>query len=387
MSDQTLLDALLQVEQAWLDALVAAGVAPERARADLTSAAQDVDPGQLAASAETGGNPVIPLLEQLRSRLPDEAAAWLHRGLTSQDTLDSAMVLCAHDAVGRIRAETTGQVSRLVSLAREHRDTPVAARTLTQHAVPTRFGLTVATWLQGVLDADDGLAALRWPVQSGGAAGTLSALVELGGRDDARVVRREHAAALGLDLAPPWHTSRAPVTRLGDAVVGATDAWGRIARDVLVLARPEVGELVDGSAGGSSTMPHKQNPVLAVLVRRAALAAPSLGATLHLAASEQVDQRADGAWHVEWATTATLLRRAVTAAAQTRELLDGLVVRADVMAARVAEVEQQLRGEQAAMADLAGHEPSGDHAGLTDDLIDAMVLRAESRGTPREETR
>ena len=126
---------------------------------------------------------------------------------------------------------------------------------------------------------------------------------------------------LGLAPSTPWHTSRASVTRLGDASVRCTDAWGRIAGDVLVLGRPEIGELSEGAGGGSSTMPHKSNPVLSTLVRRAALTTPQLAATLHLAAAEATDERSSGPWHAEWATLRTLLRRAVVAGDQATDLL------------------------------------------------------------------
>lgn len=381
LSDAALLRAMVRVEQVWLDALVSAGVAP----ASASLAEVDLDVEAIAVEAEASGNPVVPLVAHLREAVGGDAARWLHRGLTSQDVLDTALVLCARDAVARIRDDVHAQVARLSALAREHRDTSTVARTLTQHAVPTTFGVTVAGWLQAVLEADEALAALRWPVQVGGAAGNLAALVELGGREAAHVVRRQVAAALDLDQSMPWHTSRATVTRIGDAAVTATDAWGRLAHDVLTLGRPEIGEVVDGSAGGSSTMPHKANPTLAILIRRAALAAPSLGATLHVASADQVDQRADGAWHAEWATLATLLRRTVVAASQTRDLLDGLVVQPDVMAAHLANASPDVLAEQRAMADLAGHDPAPDPTGLAGDLVDEVLARARTR-TPAQES-
>ena len=334
MSDRALVEAMVRVEQSWLDVLASAGVA---APADLSLVELDV--ARLAVDAESSGNPVVPLVAALRSATPEEASLWLHRGLTSQDVLDTALVLCARDGVVAVRGDLAAQVRRLVDLATEHRDTPCIARTLTQPAVPTTFGAVVAGWLQGVLDAADALAGLRWPAQLGGAAGTLSALVELVGREAAHAVRREHARALGLD-------------------------------------RPEVGELRDGSGGGSSTMPHKANPTLPVLVRRAARAAPALAATRHSASADQVDQRADGGWHVEWATLATLLRRTVVAASQTRELLDGLEVRPDAMAARLDSVRDDVLAEQRSMAELAGRAPGPDPTGLAGDLVDEVLDRA-----------
>ena len=220
------------------------------------------------------------LRDGLRDASPD-AATWLHRGLTSQDVVDSALMMCAarRRRTG-IRGSLREQVVLLSRLVEEHRATPMVARTLTQHAVPSTFGLKAAGWLTGVLDAYDDVAALVLPVQVGGAAGTMAATVELaaGLPDPVEVAHQlsvELADRLGLAPSTPWHTSRASVTRLGDASVRCTDAWGRIAGDVLVLGRPEVGELSEGVGGGSSTMPHKSNPVLSTLVRRAALTTPA----------------------------------------------------------------------------------------------------------------
>lgn len=377
MSDEAFLHALLQTEQAWLDALVAAGCAPPDATADLTRLVGTADLEVLALDAEAGGNPVIPLVRLLRERAPGRAATWLHRGLTSQDVVDTALVLCARDAVTRVRDETAAQVARLVELVVDHRDTAMVARTLTQHAVPTTFAAKAAGWLHAVLDAADDLTALRYPLQLGGAAGTLSGLVELAGVEGARAVRRDLPRRLALEPGPPWHTARAPLTRLGDAAVRATDAWGKLAHDVLQLGRPEIGELVEPSRGGSSTMPHKANPTLAVLVRRAALTTPPLAATLHLAAADQVDERAAGAWHAEWDTLATLLRRTVVAARHTTALLDGLEVRADRMAANLRGAGEQPRAEQRTMAGLTGRDPEATYDGLGADLVDEVLERAQ----------
>lgn len=379
MSDEAFLNALLHMEQAWLDTLVATGSAPADAAVDLSRLVGAADLECLAVDAEDGGNPVIPLVRLLRDRAPEPAATWLHRGLTSQDVVDTAVVLCARDAVSRVRDEMAAQVARLVELVVDHRDTAMVARTLTQHAVPTTFAAKAAGWLHAVLDADDDLAALRYPLQLGGAAGTLSGLVELAGVEVARAVRQDLPRRLGLELGPPWHTARAPLTRLGDAAVRATDAWGRLAHDVLELGRPEIGELVEPSRGGSSTMPHKANPTLAVLVRRTALTAPALGSTLHLAAAEQMDERAAGAWHAEWATVATLLRRTVVAARHTTALLQGLEVRPDRMAAHLHGAGEQLRAEQRTIAGLTGRDPEPTYEGLGADLVDEVLDRARLR--------
>ena len=371
LDDTTLIKAMIAVEQAWL------AVGPAGAEVDLSGLIGPDDHEPLARGAESGGNPVIGLLDLLRSRLAgdhDEVARWLHRGLTSQDAVDSALMLCARDALALIRRHLTDHVRLLGALAGEHRDTAMVARTLTQHAVPTAFGLVAAGWLEGVLDALEQLDALRFPVQLGGAAGTMAAAVELG--LDPLAARAGLAERLGLDDAPAWHTRRTPLTRIGDAAVTCSDAWGHLANDVLTLGRPEIGEVREGGGGGSSTMPGKANPVLSVLVRRAALTAPQLGATLHLASAEQVDQRADGAWHAEWATLRALLRRTVVAASQTTDLLANLVVDPERMSARLDEVREQVTAEQRSMADLAAHPPSRQYLGEAGRQVDASIARA-----------
>jgi 3-carboxy-cis,cis-muconate cycloisomerase len=182
---------------------------------------------------------------------------------------------------------------------------------------------------------------------------------------------------LGLDIRQPWHTTRTPVTAAADAFVGCTDCWGRIASDVVTLARPEIAELSEPATegrGGSSSMPHKRNPVLSILIRRAAISAPQLAATLHTAASLANDERPDGAWHAEWDTLRTLARRTVVAGSQCAELLSGLDVHAARMAERLGAAD--VLGEQRAIADLADQQPSATYFGAVDRLIDESLRRA-----------
>jgi 3-carboxy-cis,cis-muconate cycloisomerase len=357
----SLLLGMTEVERVWLDVL---GIAVEEGLP--TPTITELDP-------ERGGNPALGLVSYLRDHLEGEAARWVHRGLTSQDVVDTALMLLARDAVHAVRRDIRAQVGLLVDLAEAHRNSGMVARTLTQHAVPTTFGLKAASWLDGLLDADDALARLTFPVQFGGAAGTLAAVVELGLDVDEARARLAHV--LDLDPARPWHSSRAPVTRIGDAAVGCTDAWGRIANDVLTLSRPEIGELAEGIGGGSSTMPQKQNPILSALVHSAALTTPLLAATLHLAAAEGVDERTAGAWHAEWATLASLLRRTVVAASQVTDLLAGLRVHPERMQATLEAAGEAIRSEQRSINDLSGREPSPDYLGATGDLIDAVIDR------------
>jgi 3-carboxy-cis,cis-muconate cycloisomerase len=243
--------------------------------------------------------------------------------------------------------------------------------------------LTAATWLDGVLDALDDLdwALGHLPAQVGGAAGTLAAVTELAGDAATAVAAGERLASmLGLPGRTPWQTQRRPVTRLADALVACTDAWGHIANDVLLRSRPEFGELSEGSAagrGGSSTLPGKENPVLSVLIRRAALMAPGLAAQLHLAAASMVDERPDGAWHTEWAPLRTLARRAVVAASQTTELLQGLVVHPERMRANAEAVAGVLLAERDAIRAVRGlpAEQAGvdDYLGAAGFLVDTAL--------------
>lgn len=398
-SDHALIRGLLSVESAWLAALVDAGAAPAEAAVDVHQAIEHagaVDPDEIAVAAEAGGNPVIPLLNVVRDRLADthpEAARWLHRGLTSQDTFDTAIVLELRACVDAVLEQIGEQVTALISLVEQHRSAVMTGRTLTQHAVPITFGLKAAQWLQGILDARDDLrdAWDRLPAQFGGAAGTLAGPAELiqhtHATGDAVSLAQFAAGRLGLPWSPPWHTTRAPLTRTADALTRATDTWGRIARDVLVLARPEIAELAEpaeSGRGGSSTMPHKVNPILSVLIRRAALSAPGVAAQLHLAAAESVDERADGGWHAEWPAIATLGRHTVAAASQTAELLTGLHVDTGRMARLVDSVGSTLLAEQRNLAGFVGatdddFDPAH-YLGSSNAIIDVILERARSGG-------
>ncbi|MEE2851415.1 MAG: lyase family protein [Actinomycetota bacterium] len=385
MTDEALLGSMIAVECAWLDALAAAGLAPaDCAEAGLWNLVTHNDCELIAVAAEGGGNPVIPLVQLLRQRAESRVAPWIHRGLTSQDVLDTSLMLAVRAVADDLTTELRQQISTLSALASEHRATPMVARTLTQHAAPSTFGVKAAGWLNGVVDAFERVAALSLPIQIGGAAGTLAATAELatlltGTTDAAGVaVRLVHTAAtaLGLHDRPAWHTARAPVTAAADAFVGCTDAWGRIASDIVTLARPEIAELDEPAAagrGGSSSMPHKRNPVLSILIRRAAIAAPPLAATLHTAAALANDERPDGAWHAEWDPLRTLARRTVVAGSESGELLAGLRVHAQRMAENLSAAE--VSGEQRAIAELVGKQPSSAYLGAADKLIDASLSR------------
>jgi 3-carboxy-cis,cis-muconate cycloisomerase len=386
MTDQAMLRWMVAVESAWLAALSAAGLAPaDGAGVDLWQLMSEHDCEQLALTAEDGGNPVIGLVALLRERSAPAIAPWIHRGLTSQDVVDTSLMLGVRAVVNHLSVQLCEQVSTVSALAATHRATPMVARTLTQHAAPTTFGAKAAGWLNGVVDACERLGALETPIQIGGAVGTRSAITELatlttGAADLAELskgVIQSTATTLELPTRAPWHTTRTPVTAAADAFVTCTDCWGRVASDVVTLARPEIAELSEPATakrGGSSSMPHKRNPVLSILIRRAAMSAPQLAATLHSAAALANDERPDGAWHAEWDTLRTLARRTVVAGSQCGELLAGLQVHPDTMAENLGHTD--VLGEQRAIADLVGKAPSATFFGAVDRLIDESIDRA-----------
>ncbi|UOQ59089.1 lyase family protein [Leucobacter rhizosphaerae] len=350
LSDAAVLEALVAAEVALTRAWADVGVAPRPAADEISTALGWRGPGegcawpdapleQLAADAVAGGNPVIPLVGLLRDRVAAEARTWVHRGATSQDVLDSALMLLAHRSATATLGELRAAAASLERFAAEHRDEVAAARTLTQHAVPTTVGLRAAGWLRGIRRAADHLdrTIATLPAQLAGAGGTLASFVQIGGVDAARALPAAFAAQLALAVPDgPWHTQRWPVTELGDALTRALDALGVVAADVATLSRTEVGELAERSGGGSSAMPQKRNPARSVLIRSAALRAPGLAATLHTAAALAVDERPDGAWHAEWPTLRELLRLARGASAHAAVLLDGLCVDPDAVARNLA---------------------------------------------------
>jgi 3-carboxy-cis,cis-muconate cycloisomerase len=337
--DPAILLAMLEVEVALVRAYETLGGAPAGVAAIVRDAAASTrfDVASIAARGRDGGNPVIPLVKDLRAAVaavdPD-AASWVHRGATSQDILDTALVLVARRTVDGLLADVDTAIRALAALADRHRGTLMASRTLTQHGVPTVFGLKAAGWLAGLLQARRGLGSATYPVQWGGAGGTLASFAVVGGPGTGIRLAEEIAVSLGLQPAvAPWQTRRAPITGLGDALTSLTDVLGTVSSDVLVLARPEIAELGEpakAGRGGSSAMPQKHNPVLSVLIQSAARKAPGLAAELHRSANA-VDERPDGAWHVEWQSLRELLRLSAGAAGLAAELLSGLVVHPDAM--------------------------------------------------------
>ncbi|MFI5665036.1 3-carboxy-cis,cis-muconate cycloisomerase [Streptomyces sp. NPDC051684] len=385
-SEEAFLQALLDAEAGLTRAQSALGLAPAAAADAVTAAAvaERFDVRDLARRARGGGNPVIPLVADLTSAVPAEHSPYVHRGATSQDILDSALMLVAARTLDVLLGELSRTEGVLAGLAREHRDTVMPGRTLTQHAVPTTFGLKAAGWRALVLDARDRLRGVRaaLPVQLGGAAGTLAAFGAYGayGADDPVALMAAYARELGLSEPElPWHVLRTPVADLAGALAFTAGALGKVAADVLILSRTEIGELAEGAGGGSSAMPHKANPVRSTLVAAAARRAPALAATLYGSLPAE-DERPAGAWHAEWGTLRELLRVVGGAARDASELVSGLVVRADVMRAHLSTTGGAIVSERlsAELAGVLGRGPAKE-------LLAGAARRSREEGLPLAE--
>ncbi|MFB6932578.1 3-carboxy-cis,cis-muconate cycloisomerase [Streptomyces chartreusis] len=340
--DTAWLQALLDAEAALTRAQAALDLAPAGAARAVTRAADAgrFDVRSLAERARAGGNPVIPLVGDLTKAVGEEYGEeygpYVHRGATSQDIMDTASMLVAARTLDLVLGDLDRTAAALARLASEHRDTAMPGRTLTQHAVPTTFGLKAAGWRALLLDARDRVRTVRdsLPAQLGGAAGTLAAFGAYGASDPT-ALPAAYARELGLrapDL--PWHTLRTPVADLAGCLAFTAGALGKVAVDVLTLSRTEIAEVAEGSGGGSSAMPHKSNPVRSTLIASAARRAPQLAATLYGSLAAE-DERPAGAWHAEWEPLRDLLRLVGGAARDAVELAEGLRVSADVMRAHL----------------------------------------------------
>ena len=326
VSDGAWLQAMLDVEAALARAQSMLGLIPTESAGAIASAcaADRFDIEAIGREAAASATPVVPLVDALRASVPGDARTYVHRGATSQDILDTAMMLVARNALDLILADAARVENALAGLADEHRGTVMAGRTLMQQAVPITFGLKAAGWLMGVVEGSAGLRRVRQAtlaLQLGGAAGTLSAFGDRG---------LDVAEAMGKDLqlaVPPlpWQTQRGRVSQMAAALAMTAAAMAKIALDVLLMAQTEVGEVSEAAGGRSSAMPHKRNPVGAVLVRACAEQAQGFAAML-LTAGPHEQERAAGAWQAEWTALSSLLAVTGGAVAKAAGMLEGLQV-------------------------------------------------------------
>ena len=337
LSDQAWVTALLDVEAALSCAAATIGLADGNQCAAVAAAAAELSkPGgldivALGRASASGGNPVIPLVKILRERVAQDGIPGnvVHPGATSQDIMDSALMLLTRRAGSVVLADLTWAADSAAQLARLHRSTPMVARTLGQQALPTTFGLLATSWFTALDAAANRLETVlsTLPVQFGGAAGTLAASYPNG-----LALADAFADELGLARQlVPWHTDRVTIAELATTLGIVAGAVSKPATDITVMASTELSEVAEKTPGGSSAMPHKQNPVAAVTARAAARRVPALVATA-LSNMDHEFARAAGPWHAEWETVTDLLRLAGGAAHQLCVSLAGLQVHTDSMA-------------------------------------------------------
>lgn len=356
-SDTAEVRAMLLTEGALARAQGALGVIPETAAAAIHRAAMEVQLDPAAMAGATGGNGVsVPaLVAAFREAMQaPEHAQFVHWGATSQDIMDTALMLRLRQALTLIEADLRGVLVALTALAETHADLPMPARTYGQHATPTSFGAVAAAWGAPLIGLIEEIPVLRdqcLVVSLSGAAGTSAAL-------GPKAAETRAALAQALGLANPertWHTDRAPILRLADWMLRSALALGKMGEDATELVQSGIGEIRLGGAGASSTMPQKQNPVgpsvLVALARHGA----ALMAALHGAAVGR-HQRDGAAWFTEWLTLPQIVLGAATAARTARALAEGLAPRPAAMSAALGGSGGLILAEALSFA-LAGQMP------------------------------
>jgi 3-carboxy-cis,cis-muconate cycloisomerase len=359
-SDRRKLQGMLEFEAALARALARAGVAPESAVEPIV---EQCNPNNfalepLAREAALAGNLAIPLVKVLTAAVAKsdpKAAGFVHWGATSQDAIDTGLVLQLRDALDLLHRELLQFSATLARVAEKHQATLLAGRTWLQQASPVTLGLKVAAWLDAIHRQQARIAHARNEVltlQFGGAVGTLAALGEKG---------PAVAAALASDLklkvpSIPWHTHRDRFAEVASALGLLVGTLGKIARDISLLAQTEIGEVLEpaeSGRGGSSTLPHKRNPVGSAVVLAAAIRVPALVSTM-LTAMVQEHERGLGGWHAEWETLPEIFLLAAGALAHMAHVVDGMEVYEEHMTYNLGATHGLILSEAIAIA-LAKH--------------------------------
>jgi 3-carboxy-cis,cis-muconate cycloisomerase len=330
--DAAMLQNMLDFEAALARAEAATGVIPKSAVGPIGKAcnAEAFDLADLAEAATRSGNLAIPMVKALTADVAKsdaEAARYVHWGATSQDVIDTAAMLTLRAGIDALLADIDRAIAGFARLARAHRNTAMVARTWLQHALPMPFGLKLAEYAAALHRSKLRLKRLHsetLALQFGGAAGTLAALGDKG-----MAVAEALARELKLPLPEaPWHTHRDRIAEAASVLAILSGTCGKIARDVSLMMQTDVGEAFEPAGagrGGSSTMPHKRNPVAAASALGAATMAPNLAATI-FAAQVQDHERSAGPWHAEWPSLPTLLLVTSGALAAIVDVAEGLEV-------------------------------------------------------------
>lgn len=359
-TDRATIAAMLRFEAALAAAEAAEGLVPSAAVRAIaeTCADEPIDPDALAAAAAVAGNTAIPLVKSLTAAVgarDAEAAKWVHYGATSQDAMDTGLVLQLREAFDVLDADLARAIKAGAALARRHRDTAMAGRTWLQQALPITFGLKAAGTADALMRHVARLEEARPRVlalQFGGAAGTLASLGDKG-----PAVARRLAADLALSLPDaPWHGQRDRILEAASLAAGIVATGAKFARDVTLMMQTEVAELREPAApgrGGSSTMPHKRNPTLSATILGAAGLAPQLLAAVAAGGAGE-HERFAGGWQAEWIAVPQLMRLTGGVLARLVELLEGLEVDPGRMSANLDLTGGLILAEAVQMA-LAPH--------------------------------
>jgi 3-carboxy-cis,cis-muconate cycloisomerase len=330
--DAATLQNMLDFEAALARAEAAARVIPQSAAGPIAMAckAESFELAALAEAATRSGNLAIPLVKALTAHIAKtdaDAARYVHWGATSQDVIDTATMLTLRAGIDALLGDIDRAIAGFAKLARQHRNTAMVARTWLQHALPMPFGLKLAEYAANLHRSRTRLQRLRsetLALQFGGAAGTLAALGDKG-----MAIAERLAEELDLPLPEaPWHTHRDRIAEAAAALAILAGSCGKIARDIQLMMQTDVAEAFEPSGegrGGSSTMPHKRNPVAAASALAAATMAPGLAATI-FAAQVQDHERSAGPWHAEWPTLPTLLLVTSGGLAAIVDIAEGLQV-------------------------------------------------------------
>ena len=354
--DAAYLQHMLDFEAALARAEATTGVIPARAAAPIANAckASSFDLADLAEAATRSGNLAIPVVKALTAgvaKADADAARYVHWGATSQDVIDTATMLTLRAAIGALLPDIDRAIAGFAKLARQHRDTAVVARTWLQHALPMPFGLKLAEYAAALHRSRTRLQRLHneaLALQFGGAAGTLAALGDKG-----LLVAERLAQELKLPLPDaPWHTHRDRLAEAASVFAILAGTCGKIARDVSLMMQTDVAEAFEPSGegrGGSSTMPHKRNPVAAATALAAATMAPNLAATI-FAAQVQDHERSAGPWQAEWPTLPMLQLVTSGALAAIVDIAEGLEVDAARMRVNLDATRGLIMAEAVTMA-------------------------------------
>jgi 3-carboxy-cis,cis-muconate cycloisomerase len=380
LSDRARLQAMLEVEAALAEVEAELGVIPRQALAAIQAAAQAdrFDVGTIAAAAAGDGNLAIPLVRQLThavEAIDRDAARYVHWGATSQDIIDTGLMLQLQRATPPIMRYLDRAAGAAAAHARRYVVTPMAGRTWLQQSTPITFGVKAAGWFDALARQRQALAdALEQTrvLQFGGASGTLASLGARGA-----TVAEQLALRLGLRTpAMPWHAYRDRLVYFACALGVTCGTLGKIGRDVSLLAQTEVGEAAEGRSGGSSAMPHKQNPVGASVAVAAAVRAPGLVATM-LAAMPQEHERGLGGWQAEWVTLPELVLLTAGAVRAIATLMEGLEIDETRMRTNLESTDGLIVSEAVAMA-LAAYVGRSEAHGI----VELAARRARDGGCP-----